>query len=584
MTATTRERDAHSYAEPERVRITHCSLSLFADFEERVLRGTVCLTLERTDPQAPLLLDTRDLHIEAVTCMGNTVPFTLAHRDPILGSALDIRLPDGARSVEVRYKTSSNASGLQWLTPAQTAGKKHPFLFSQSQSIHARSWIPLQDSPGIRFTFDARIEAPAGLLALMSAREQRHDKTTHSFVMDLPVPAYLMALAIGDLTSAEVGPRTRVYAEPPVVAAAAHEFEDTEKIICTVEKLYGAYRWGRYDLLILPPSFPFGGMENPCLTFVTPTVIAGDKSLVSLISHELAHSWSGNLVTNATWRDFWLNEGFTTYLENRIQEEVYGVEQALMEQVLDRRDLEKELHEFPPADQILHIDLTNRDPDEGCTHIPYIKGALFLRLMEHTFGRSAFDEFLLGYFNHFAFQSVNTNEALAYLRANLFVLNPDKAAAINVDEWVNTPALPQTAPRARSPRLEKITEGMAPSQTWKTQEWLEFLHTLAQPIPLAKMAALDKQWHLTQSGNYEILAEWLGLAVKFGYTPAFDRLKSFLCEVGRTRMLRHLYAELIKTEAGKKMAQEIYATARYGYHPMTQTVVEKILSRTANPT
>ncbi len=570
--------DTHSFAQPDKVRVTHCSLVLDVSFEQRILKGTARLTVKRADASAPLILDTRGLAIEAVTCMGRSVKFALAESDSILGSALSIALPAGADTVEIEYSTSPEASGLQWLSAEQTAGKRKPFLFSQSQSIHARSWIPIQDSPGIRFTFDAQIGAPAGLLALMSAREQRHEGTKHFFAMDLPIPAYLLAIAIGELGSAEVGPRTRIYAEPPVLAAAAHEFEDTEKLIQAVEKLYGAYRWGRYDLLILPPSFPFGGMENPCLTFVTPTVIAGDKSLVSLISHELAHSWSGNLVTNATWRDFWLNEGFTTYLENRIQEQVYGLEQALMEQVLDRRDLENELREFPLPDQILHIDLTGRDPDEGCTHIPYIKGALFLRLMEQTFGRKEFDEFLRGYFDHFAFQSVTTAEALSYLRSELFARFPDKAAAIPVQEWVTQAGLPESAPRSRSPRLEKIAQGAGPSKDWKTQEWLEYLQTLPRPITQTRMAELDAQWGLTKNGNYEILAEWLGLAVQTGYLPAYPRLHAFLHEVGRTRMLRHLYAELKKTEAGQTMAGTIYETARPGYHPMARTVVDKLLS------
>lgn len=576
--------DQHSYAQPGKVRVTHCSLALVASFEQRVLQGTARLTVKRLDPQAPLLLDTRALQIEAVTSAGKDVAFTLAPADPILGSALSISLPPDADTVEIRYATSPEASGLQWLTPQQTAGKQQPFLFSQSQSIHARSWIPLQDSPGIRFTYDAEIEAPAGLLALMSAnlmsaKDQRHHGVRHSFVMDLPVPAYLMALAIGELAAAEVGPRTRIYAEPKILSAAAREFEDTEKLIQTVEALYGPYRWGRYDLLILPPSFPFGGMENPCLTFVTPTVIAGDKSLVSLISHELAHSWSGNLVTNATWRDFWLNEGFTTYLENRIQEEVYGLEQALMEQVLDRRDLEKDLLEFAPPDQILHINLTGRDPDEGCTRIPYIKGALFLRLMEQTFGRNEFDSFLRGYFDHFAFRSVTTEEALTYLRRELFARFPQKAVALAVDEWVTQPGLPAAAPRARSPRLEQIAEGAGPSKDWNTQQWLEFLQTLPRPVSNERMAQLDAAWNLTNHRNYEISAEWLGLAIETSYSPADQRLDDYLHEVGRTRMVRDLYTKLSKTEPGLARAHAIYATARQGYHPMAQTVVDKILAK-----
>jgi len=397
----------------------------------------------------------------------------------------------------------------------------------------------------------------------------------------LAVPAYLIAIAIGDLAFAPTGARTGVYAEPPVLAAAAAEFEDTEKMIAAVEKLYGPYRWGRYDLLILPPSFPFGGMENPCLTFVTPTVIAGDKSLVSLISHELAHSWSGNLVTNATWRDFWLNEGFTTYLENRIQEEVYGPEQALMEQVLDRRDLEKELGEFPPADQILHIDLTGRDPDEGCTHIPYIKGALLLRLMEQTFGRLEFDRFLRAYFEHFAFKSVTTEDAVAYLRAELFARFPNSETAVPLAEWIYQRGLPPSAPRARSARLEKIAGGSGPNENWNTQEWIEFLQTLPRPIPSAKLAALDARWRLTNSGNYEILAEWLGIAIESDYAPAYERLNAFLREVGRTRMVKRLYGELMKTPDGQARAREVYRTARGGYHPMTQTVVDKIVLETS---
>jgi leukotriene-A4 hydrolase len=335
-------------------------------------------------------------------------------------------------------------------------------------------------------------------------------------------------------------------------------------------------------LLVLPPSFPFGGMENPCLTFATPTVIAGDKSLVGLVSHELAHSWSGNLVTNATWRDFWLNEGFTTYLENRIQEEVYGREQALMEQVLDRREIEKDLREFALADQILHIDLMGRDPDEGCTHVPYIKGALFLRQIEQACGRPAFDRFLRSYFDHFAFRSITTAEALAYLRREL-------APRIPIEEWVFEPGLPQAVWRAVSSRLEVAAAAAQRfsrddllardlrAERWNTQEWLEFLRVLPRPLGASKLEQLDSSWHLTETGNYEILDEWLLMAIESGYRPAFDRLERFLLEIGRTKLLKPLYTALMKTESGKTLAHDIYARARAGYHAITRTALEKIL-------
>ncbi|MDQ2776472.1 MAG: M1 family aminopeptidase/hydrolase, partial [Acidobacteriota bacterium] len=439
-------RDIHSFAEPWRVRVVHCTLNLEVDFDQRRLRGTAELRVVRRDPNALLILDTRDLLIEDVRCTGSpgSAVYELGDRDPILGSRLTIQLGADANVVTVQYATQPYASGLQWLNPEQTAGKKHPFLFSQSQSIHARSWIPIQDSPGVRVTYDARIKIPADLKALMSAERLGVDDGWHVFKMGLAVPPYLIALAVGDVDYVSLGPRTGIYAENSALAAAASEFEDIEKLVEAVERLYGPYRWGRYELLVLPPSFPFGGMENPVVTFATPTVIAGDRSLVGLVSHELAHSWSGNLVTNATWSDFWLNEGFTTYIENRIQEEVYGLEQALMEQVLDRREIEKELREFEPRDQILHIDLSGRDPDDGCTRVPYIKGALLLRQMEQVFGRDVFDAFLRSYFDHFKFRSIATTEALDYLRRELFDHYPEKAKNIPLQQWVFEPGLPDS--------------------------------------------------------------------------------------------------------------------------------------------
>jgi len=582
-------RDVHSFAEPWRVRVDHCALKLEVDFARRQLRGTADLRLVRNDSHAPLILDSRDLSIEQIHSGGHPVPYELGDRDPILGGPLMVHLPDTARNVTVRYTTAPGASGLQWLNPEQTADKKHPFLFSQSQSIHARSWIPIQDSPGVRVTYEAQIKIPAELQAVMSAERVKTDRGWHFFRMDFPVPPYLIALAVGDIDYAPLGPRSGIYAEKTLLKIAAREFEDTEKLIDAVEHLYGPYRWGRYELLVLPPSFPFGGMENPVVTFATPTVIAGDKSLVSLVSHELAHSWSGNLVTNATWRDFWLNEGFTTYIENRIQEEVYGLEQALMEQVLDRREIEKLLSELESRDQILHIDLSGRDPDDGCTRVPYVKGALLVRQMELAFGRGKFDAFLRSYFEHFKFQSITTATALDFIRRELFDRFPEKAKSIPLDEWVFEPGLPDSAPRSRSERLEEVSavakqwaaNEMAASAInaagWNTQQWLEFLQVLPRPLGAAKMADLDAAFRLTQTGNFEILDEWLVRVIEDQYEPAFPRLEEFLLTVGRMKLIRPLYTELMKTTPGQEKAREIYTKARPLYHPIAQTAVDKIV-------
>ena len=547
--------DPHSYSNPAVSRLRHLELDLAVSFSERVLRGTATLTLEPDG--TTLILDTRDLQILKVN--GSETGFTLGPRDPILGSALTITLPQGTRSVTIEYQTSPAASGLQWLDAAQTAGKKSPFLYSQSQAIHARSWVPLQDTPSVRFTFSARIQAPAPLTPLMAAARL---KAGH-FHMPTPVPSYLLALAVGELDFRPIGARCGVWAEPPVLDKAAREFEDVEKMVQAAERLYGPYLWGRYDILVLPPSFPFGGMENPRLTFATPTVIAGDKSLVALVSHELAHSWSGNLVTNANWNDMWLNEGFTTYFERRIQEEIYGRDRSEMEFSLEVGELQEEMKTLKPEDTRLVTDFTGRDPDDAMTQVPYVKGALMLRMLEEKYGRTKFDAFLRGYFQRFAFQSITSEQFLAELGRAF----PGE----DVSDWLNAPGLPP-----RSPRISYDFES-TPKRSWTTQEWLHYLRQFPTAVPSAKLAELDRQWDFTSSGNAEIAAQWLRMAIQANYSPAYARLEQFLIEVGRRKFVKPLYQELVKTPEGRQRAQAIYKKARPGYHPITQATIDDII-------
>jgi leukotriene-A4 hydrolase len=574
-------KDIHSFSNPQQISVSHFNLDLSVFFDRLSVQGAVVLTLERHDRKADrLILDTRLLQIDETEWSKDgsafhEAQFELGAADKILGRALIIHLPHDARFVRVTYSSDPQASGLQWLAPEQTAGKQHPFMFSQSQAIHARSWIPLQDTPGVRATFDATVHAPKDLKAVMAA--QRAGNAV--FKMDRPIPSYLVAIAVGDIAFQATGNRTGVFAEPSVVARAAKEFEDTESMLEAAEKLFGPYGWGRYDLLIMPPSFPFGGMENPCLTFATPTVIAGDKSLVSLVSHELAHSWSGNLVTNATWSDFWLNEGFTTYIERRIVEAVYGREREEMEAALGLQELQHELKTLPAKDTILHVDLTGRDPDEGATQVPYEKGALFLRSLEEKFGREKFDLFLKSYFDHFAFQSITTAEAIDFMKQNL---DP----GVDFDGWIYQPGLPATAPHPTSAAFTKVEHeagewlngGALPdAQHWSTQEWLCFLRALPEQLTSKQMRALDQTYSLTASGNDEILQQWLLMAVRNGYEPANDKLAQFLSSVGRRKYIRPLYEELARTPAGKERATAIYETARPGYHPIAQSTIDGIL-------
>jgi leukotriene-A4 hydrolase len=565
------EHDVHSLANPAVARVIHLNLDLTVVFERQTIQGTAILTIERFAPDATqLVLDSRALQIEETAVSPDNVNyresrFSVGQPDKILGAPVVIDIAPDTRFVRIRYSTDPAATALQWLAPEQTAGKQYPFLYTQSQAIHARSWIPLQDSPGIRVTFDATIRVPKGMKAVMGAASVSTNLAMN-FVMNQPIPPYLIALAVGDLALQPTGPRTGVWAEPSVVARASAEFSDMEKMLDAAERLYGPYRWGRYDVLVMPPSFPFGGMENPCLTFATPTIITGDKSLVSLIAHEMAHSWSGNLVTNATWSDFWLNEGYTVYIERRILEELYGSRRAEMEAALGYQDLQDAFNTHPPVEQILDIDLAGRDPDDGCTSVPYEKGALFLRHVEQTFGRQRFDAWLRRYFDQFAFRSITTAQSLDYMREHLFAGNPQLAARIPLAEWVFEPGLPKCA-------LAPVFEQAGAIDELTTHEWLHFLRGLPLQLDSARMEELDFAYQLTCSGNDEILHQWLLMAIRNRYEPAYLRLEQFLIEVGRRKYVKPLYEAM-----DPKQAAAIYEKARPGYHPITQATIDTIIA------
>ena len=589
-------RDLHSYANSDEIRVTHVELDLEVRFDERRLRGSAMLSFDRLREGADaLVLDTRDLTIAAVESWSpnggfDAATYSLAEADPVLGAALTVVLPPQATRARVTYETSPDASGLQWLTPEQTAGREHPFMFTQSQAIHARSWIPLQDSPAVRVTYGARIRTPQGLLAVMSAANDPDAAADGDYRFDMPqpIPSYLIALAAGDLAFRPLGERTGVYAEPSVVEAAADEFADTESMMAATERLYGPYRWERYDLLVLPPSFPFGGMENPRLTFATPTILAGDRSLVSLVAHELAHSWSGNLVTNATWRDFWLNEGFTVYLERRIVEEVYGADREAMEAALGLQALHADLDRLDDADEILHVDLAGRDPDAGMTQVPYEKGALFLRHLEETAGRERFDAFLRGYFDHFAFRSITTADFLAYLSEHLLA-DETVAAELPTEEWVRAPGLPASAPQPASEAFAAVEAAAArwtagelrvadlETSGWTTHEWLHFLGILPAGLDAARMAELDGAFSLTESPNAEIAHQWLLIAIRNAYRAADDRLERYLLGIGRRKLILPLYAALAATPDGLERARAIYRRARPGYHPIATGSIDPLV-------
>jgi leukotriene-A4 hydrolase len=592
-------RDMSTYANVDAFVTKHLALDLIADFESKTLTGTAELQFERRDPRATeVVLDTRDLQVrkaESASSSGPWVdtPYRLDAATPAFGSALRVTVPQGADRVRITYASTPAARGLQWLTPAQTSGKKHPFLFSQAQAIQARSFIPLQDTPAVRVTYDATIRVPKKLVAVMAAEMTPGEQGSgiFHFHMPQPIPSYLIAIAVGDLAFQPMSERTGIWAEPAMVAAAAREFEDTEQMIKTTEALYGPYRWGRYDLLVLPPSFPFGGMENPRVTFATPTVIVGDRSLVALVAHELAHSWSGNLVTNATWRDFWLNEGFTTYLERRIVEVVYGTRLADMERVIGLRDLAQARADLTvPGDRTLQPSLGDRDPDDAYSVVPYELGALFLSFLEARFGRDTFDQFLRRWFDEHAFQSVTTEQFLAFLSKHLLSTRPGVVTDAQIQEWLHTETIPSFAVLPKSDALEKVEQARdgwlaggsieelaKTSATWSTQEWVHFIDALPRKMSADRLSELDRHLRFTDSPNAEIAHVWFRLAIANRYTAAFPAMESYMVRIGRRKLIVPLYRDLATTAEGKALAKRIYARARAGYHPVAQSTIDALL-------
>lgn len=598
--ATVQVIDEHSYAEPAKVATSDLALDLTLDFASKTLAGTATYTLDWKDKTATqLVLDTRDLTIEKVegeSAPGHWTPlqFALAPADKILGSKLTVQVPARNEHVRIAYKTSPAASGLQWLEPSMTEGKQQPFMFSQSQQIHARSWVPLQDTPSVRFTYTAHVTAPADAMVLMSADNDPAAPRDGDYTFKMPqkIPSYLLAIAAGDLVFEPISTRSGVWAEPAMVKKAATEFADTEKMIETAEKLYGPYRWGRYDILVLPPSFPYGGMENPRMTFATPTVIVGDKSLVSLVAHELAHSWSGNLVTFSSAKDAWLNEGVTSYVENRLVEALYGKEQADMERVIARNELKAEYKELDPKLQALALKPDALpDPDGSSSATVYTKGAWFLQFLEERYGRENFDAFLRGYFDHFAFQSISTAQFADYAKQNLLDKYPNKATQAEFDAWLYEPGIPVGAPQTLSPRFGVVDSArlawlgsaqLPPpviTTAWTTQEWVHFIEAMPQTLKPEQIAQLDTAYKFTGTPNGEIAQRWYPLTVRSGYLEARPAIADFLQRIGRRKLIMPTYQALAATPDGLAFAQEVFAKAKPGYHPITTGSVEAVLSK-----
>lgn len=577
--------DEHSYSKPELAVVKHLDLDIKVDFDTQTISGKASWTIDNISKGNEIIFDENTLNITKVT-LGDEekeTKFELGAATEFHGKPLHITIEPNTTKVNIYYNTTKDAVALQWLKPEQTADKKKPFVFSQGESVWSRTWIPCQDSPGIRFTYNAKVTIPKDLLAVMSAvnPQKKNDTGVYTFKQDKAIPSYLMAIAVGDIEFQAIDNRTGVYAEPSVLKSAAYEFAELGKMVNAAEKLYGPYRWGRYDVLVLPPSFPYGGMENPNLTFLTPGVIAGDRSLTSLLAHELGHSWSGNLVTNATWDDIWLNEGFTTYVEHRIGEAIFGKKEFDMQNVITNKELIDNVAEYGDTnpDTRLKVSLTGRNPDDGISMIPYVKGYAFLRVIENAVGREKFDPFIKNYFDSHAFQSITTEDFVKYLNENL--IKGDKALAdkIQLDNWIYKPGIPSNILPVSSAEFDAID---AIQKSWRetgvaglskkittTAEKQHFIDHLPTDISVKEMEAIDKEFNFTKGGNFIIKRQWFVQAIRHQYKAANPAIEQFLIGSSRTGSIMMLYKEMVKTPEGKVWAKQVFDKAKSGYHATT---------------
>ena len=608
--------DDHSYSNLREIHTTHLDLELEVNFQNKTIYGVARHTMKNNNSDTAIF-DINGLLIQKVTLGTKNhekeTDFVIGNmdKDSILGQPLLVTTKNKTQQINIYYQTTENSAALDWLDSNLTSSKTKPFLYTQGQAILTRTWIPIQDSPSNRITYSAKVTVPKDLMAVMSAKNKKEKSSdgNYFFEMKKPIPSYLIALAVGDLSYQSLGPNTGFYCEPELATACLFEFQDLPKMMQAAEKIYGKYQWDQYDLLVLPYSFPFGGMENPMLTFVNPTIITGDRSLTSVVAHELAHSWSGNLVTNRTWNDFWLNEGFTVYFEQRIMEELYGKDVSDILAAVEYYELQDELKTIAnskyPEDSRLFLDLKNRNPDDGMTDIAYVKGAFFLKTLEQKVGRKKFDIFIQSYFEKHAFKTINSEDFIRYLDKNL--LSKEEVKFNHLD-WIYKEGLPKNCLQIHSTRLEKMkvlandfTQGKAIFKTKVSykkirikgkmrkkklierlkredhivQEWQTFIRTLPKSISKEKLKDIDVHLGFKNCGISEIMTEWFTLALENNYTEINSDIERFLKKVGRRKYLVPIYKAMNKVNP--KLSKQIFENSKNQYHAVSRNSIEELL-------
>jgi aminopeptidase N len=582
--------DPFSFANADEITVRHVSLDLEVDFDTSTIAGSATLHVRNLTGTDELFLDTNGLVIHRVVLDdGTQASHDLLTTDPILGTPLRIIVRPDTRWVRVEYETSPDAAGLHWMTPTQ-AQQEAPYLYSQNETIDARSWIPVQDSPSVRMTWDASVRVPPGYLALMSAENPTATSPdgAYTFEMDIPIPAYLQSLAVSELEFRAIDERSGVYAVPDRIDAAHAELQVVPEMMDEAEAICGPYRWGRYDVLIMPPSYHIGGMEHPRLTFATPSFVSGDGSLVKLIAHELAHSWSGDQVTTATWNDIWINEGLTVYLELRIMEAIFGSDYEAMLAENSLRAVEQYVQSDPDhPDTRMHGDLRGRHPNEGFSRISYDKGGAFWRMLESGVGRAAIDRFLKIYFARYTFEWMDADALVDLIRDELLSGNTQLEQQLRIHEWVYETGLPSNRQVVDSARFNRVDversrfaagtrASLLDTRDWSPHEYVYFLQYASGQNMSGRMSELEGAWDLDDTTNLSLLSTWSHWVAGMGHLPSFPAMERYLGTVGAGGGLVGVYS-LLKNNNNASRATTLYRAFRPRYHRYAQAALDGLL-------
>ncbi|RLV94466.1 Leukotriene A-4 hydrolase [Spathaspora sp. JA1] len=594
--------------------IKHTNLTLEVDFEKKVLTGTVEYDLINKNKSDSVILDTASLDILEVKVNSKATPFELAPAVPIYGSALSIAIPPTTDNVkiEIDFRTTSKCTAIQFI-----AGDTGPYVFSQCQAIHARSLFPCFDTPGSKSPYTFTAKSPSACTMSGRPRASNNEPGVYHFDQPIPIPSYLVSITSGNLLKAPIGPRSDVYCEEPNLKACQWEFEkDMENYLQIAESLIFDYEWERFDSLVLPSSFPYGGMEIPNMTQLTPTLICGDRTQTKVMAHELAHSWSGNLVTNCSWEHFWMNEGWTVYIERRILGAIaakeknsveYGEQVRHFNMILGWNGLVESVNGMPPRFTKLVWDLQGQDPDDAFSKIPYEKGFFFLFHLETKLGGlKDFDPFIKHYFKKFRYQSLNSGQFVATLYEFYEPLGKkDVLDSIDWDTWLFKEGVPEY-PKFDTTLADQVYSlvdkwvqyvekgGVFPFSeadvaNFEGEQEMLFLETLIEKFKTLSSEQLTSELirrfpcvypKYSASGNGEFISLWNELLITFGKYNSNDevvqKFASWLGSVGRMKYVRPGYKLLI-SGVSLEFARETFAKYEQNYHPICHAMVKKDL-------